>query len=155
MLLMNPRLRISFTYVAKQLHMTERTLRRKLREEETSFRKIIDELRMHVAIRYLRDTYLTVEEVADSLGFSDDASFRLAFRRWTHPSPLEFRTRSRGALRKRVTPPGLPQKLGPGVVALRPGDSVHGTATLAASIRRMAEITLQAGRRLRVGHGHV
>ena len=52
-------LRIGLDSVAKQLHMTERTLRRKLHDEETSFRKIIDELRMHVAIKYLRDTDLT------------------------------------------------------------------------------------------------
>ena len=104
-LLVNPMLRISFNSVAKQLHMTERTLRRKLRDEKTSFRTIIDELRMHVAIRYLRDTDLTIKEVADSLGFSEDASFRHAFRRWTHSSPLEFRLRSRGARRKRVMRP--------------------------------------------------
>jgi AraC-like DNA-binding protein len=97
-LLVKPMLRISLDSVAKQLHMTERTLRRKLHDEKTSFRKIIDELRMHVAIRYLRDTDLSIKEVADSLGFSEDASFRHAFRRWTQSSPLEFRNRSRGTL---------------------------------------------------------
>ena len=104
-LLVNPMLRISFNSVAKQLHMTERTLRRKLHDENTSFRRIMDELRMHVAIRYLRDTDLTIKEVADSLGFSEDASFRHAFRRWTQNSPLEFRIRSRSALRTRVMRP--------------------------------------------------
>ena len=104
-LLVNPMLRIGLDSVAKQLHMTERTLRRKLHDEETSFRKIIDELRMHVAIKYLRDTDLTIKEVADSLGFSEDASFRHAFRRWTQISPLEFRIRSRGTLRTRVMRP--------------------------------------------------
>jgi AraC-like DNA-binding protein len=85
----------SFDAVAKHLHMTTRTLRRKLGEENTSFRKLVDELRMQVAIKYLRDTDLTIEETAYSLGFSDAANFRHAFRRWTNRAPLEFRDFSR------------------------------------------------------------
>jgi AraC-like DNA-binding protein len=86
----------SFDAVARYLHMATRTLRRKLAGENTSFRKLVDELRMHVAIRYLRDTDLTIEEIAYSLGFSDAANFRHAFRRWTKRAPLEFRDFSRG-----------------------------------------------------------
>jgi len=77
--------------VARHLNMTTRTLRRKLREENTSFRELIDELRMHLAIKYLRDTVLTVKEIAHCLGFSDAANFRQAFRRWTQSAPLDFR----------------------------------------------------------------
>jgi AraC-like DNA-binding protein len=66
-------------------------LRRKLREEKTSFRNVVDELRMQMAIRYLRDTDLTVEDIAESLGFSDAANFRHAFRRWTNAAPGQFR----------------------------------------------------------------
>jgi transcriptional regulator GlxA family with amidase domain len=44
-----------------------------------------------MAIKYLRDTDLTVEEIAFSLGFSDAVSFRQAFRRWTKAAPNEFR----------------------------------------------------------------
>ena len=46
---------------------------------------------MTVAIKYLRDTELTIEEIADALGFSDAANFRHAFRRWTKGAPQEFR----------------------------------------------------------------
>jgi len=81
----------SFSAVAKHLHMTTRTLRRKLREENTSFHKLVNELRMHAAIKYLRDTNLTIEDIAYALGFSDAANFRHAFRRWTKGAPLEFR----------------------------------------------------------------
>jgi AraC-like DNA-binding protein len=73
----------SFERVAQNLHISARTLRRKLREENTSFRRLIDELRRDIAIRYLRDTDLTVEDIAESLGFSDAANFQHAFRRWT------------------------------------------------------------------------
>jgi AraC-like DNA-binding protein len=81
----------SFERVAQNLHISARTLRRKLREENTSFRQLIDELRRDIAIRYLRDTDLTVEDIAESLGFSDAANFRHAFRRWTKAAPHEFR----------------------------------------------------------------
>jgi AraC-like DNA-binding protein len=82
---------MSFDDVAKSLNMSARTLRRKLREENTSFRKLVDGLRMDMAIKYLRDTGLTVEEIAEALGFSDAANFRHAFRRWTKAAPHEFR----------------------------------------------------------------
>ncbi len=87
----------TFNAVAKHLKMTPRTLRRRLQEENTSYRKLIDELRMHVAIKYLRDTDLTIEDIADFLGFSEAANFRHAFSRWTGQSPQEFRRPSEAA----------------------------------------------------------
>jgi AraC-like DNA-binding protein len=51
---------------------------------------------MEVAIKYLRDTDLTIDDMADVLGFSDAANFRRAFQRWTKRSPVEFRDISRG-----------------------------------------------------------
>jgi AraC-like DNA-binding protein len=93
----------SFSGVAEHLHMTTRTLRRKLQEEHTSFRKLVDELRACVAIKYLRDTDLSVEDIASALGFSDAANFRRAFRRWTQSAPYEFRERSKGLLEARAS----------------------------------------------------
>jgi AraC-like DNA-binding protein len=81
----------SFGHVGSYLNMSARTLRRRLREENTSFRKLVDELRMEMAIKYLRDTDLTVEDIAEALGFSDAANFRHAFRRWTKATPHQFR----------------------------------------------------------------
>jgi len=80
-----------FNDVARRLNMSTRTLRRKLREENTSFRKLAGELRMEMAIKYLRDTDLTVEDIAYTLGFSEAANFRQAFRRWTNAAPQQFR----------------------------------------------------------------
>ncbi len=77
--------------VAKLLKTTPRTLRRQLRSEDTSFRQLSDELRVHVALRYLRETQMTTEDIAFALGFSDAANFRHAFRRWTGRTPHEFR----------------------------------------------------------------
>jgi AraC-like DNA-binding protein len=81
--------------VAKNLKMSARTLRRKLREENSSFRQLVNELRRDLALRYLRDTDLTVEDIAETLGFSDAANFRHAFRRWTNTAPHEYRSASR------------------------------------------------------------
>ena len=81
----------SFSDIAGHLNMSARTLRRKLREENTSFRRLADDLRMQMAIKYLRDTDLTVKDIAEVLGFSDAASFRHAFRRWTKTAPHQFR----------------------------------------------------------------
>jgi AraC-like DNA-binding protein len=89
--LMRPR---SLGDIAGQLYMSERTLRRKLREESTSFRILADQLRTEIAIKYLRDTELTVEAIAELLGFSDAANFRQAFRRWTKATPHAFRDTS-------------------------------------------------------------
>lgn len=95
-LLLNVMRQMSLEEVANRLHLTARTLRRRLREEQTSFRALVDDLRMRLAIRYLRETDLTTQALAHSLGFSDDAAFRHAFRRWTKASPLEYRSRLRG-----------------------------------------------------------
>jgi len=81
----------SFSAVAKHLKIATRTLRRRLKEEDTSFRKLLDELRTQVAIKYLRDTDLTVEDIAQALDFSEAANFRHAFRRWTDGAPHQFR----------------------------------------------------------------
>jgi AraC-like DNA-binding protein len=95
-LMLNPMQPMNFEAVATNLNMSARTLRRKLREENTSFRQLVDGLRRDFALRYLRDTDLTVGDIAEALGFSDAANFRHAFRRWTNTAPHEFRSASRG-----------------------------------------------------------
>jgi AraC-like DNA-binding protein len=77
--------------IAEQLHTTERTLRRKLEAEGTSYQRLLADVRRSLAIDYLRGTSLSTDDIADALGFSDGASFRHAFRRWTSRSPSEYR----------------------------------------------------------------
>jgi AraC-like DNA-binding protein len=78
--------------VAKVLDISDRSLRRQLRQQGISFRGLLDELRTHMALKYLRTTRLANEDIALALGFSDGANFRRAFRRWTKKSPSEIRT---------------------------------------------------------------
>jgi AraC-like DNA-binding protein len=77
--------------IAKLLEVSDRSLRRQLREQGISFRSLLDELRMQIALKYLRTTRLANEDIALALGFSDAANFRRAFRRWTNKSPGEIR----------------------------------------------------------------
>jgi len=79
--------------VSARLDIPIRTLRRKLQDEQTSFRDILDQLRAEVAIKYLRGTKMTIDDIAHALGFSETANFRHAFRRWKQTSPLEYRRR--------------------------------------------------------------
>jgi AraC-like DNA-binding protein len=77
--------------IAKRLEVSDRSLRRQLQDQGISFRGLLDELRMQVALKYLRTTKLDNEDIALALGFSDAANFRRAFRRWTNKSPSEIR----------------------------------------------------------------
>jgi AraC-like DNA-binding protein len=77
--------------IAKLLEVSDRSLRRQLQEQGISFRGLLDELRMQIALKYLRTTRLANEDIALALGFSDAANFRRAFRRWTNKSPSEIR----------------------------------------------------------------
>jgi len=78
--------------MADELKLHPRTLRRKLDAEETSYRAILAEVRMRLAIGYLRETTMTNDEIASRLGYSDAANFRHAFARWTGKSPSEYRS---------------------------------------------------------------
>jgi AraC-like DNA-binding protein len=81
----------SLTAVAGRLKISERTLRRRLAQQGVSFRSLLDELRAQLAVRYLRETSMTNDDVAIAIGFRDPATFRHAFRRWTGRSPGAFR----------------------------------------------------------------
>lgn len=77
--------------IAKALNMSERTLRRRLEAEKTSYQTIVDDVRNHLARQYLTGTTLKVAEVGALVGFEDTANFRAAFRRWNGVTPAQFR----------------------------------------------------------------
>jgi AraC-like DNA-binding protein len=81
----------TFSAIAKLLSVNDRSLRRQLRQQGLSFRGLLDELRTQIALKYLRTTKLANEDIALALGFSDAASFRRAFHRWTNKAPSEIR----------------------------------------------------------------
>jgi AraC-like DNA-binding protein len=75
--------------------MSPRTLRRMLRDEGTTFRDVVAEVRRELAFRYLRDPDVPIGEVAFLVGFSDANAFHRAFKRWTGGTPGEFRRGAR------------------------------------------------------------
>ena len=79
--------------IAGQLHKTSRTVRRKLQAEGYNFQGLFALEMSRKAIHYLETTQLTVEQIAQRLGYSESSSFIHAFKRWTGKVPKAFRDR--------------------------------------------------------------
>jgi AraC-like DNA-binding protein len=77
--------------IASELHMSPRSLQRRLGDEGTTFAELLAELRHELALRHLQDQRLSIGEVAFLLGFVDVSSFHRAFKRWTGHTPAEYR----------------------------------------------------------------
>ena len=77
--------------VAFKLHTSESTLRRRLKDESSSYRIICDEVRDVLAKKYLTTTNLTISDIAMLLNYSEAASFRRAFVRWNKVTPNDYR----------------------------------------------------------------
>ncbi len=87
----------SAVHIASALHMSARTLTRRLEDEGTTFKDLLDDLRRTLSLRYVGSTDLGLSEIAFLLGFSQSAAFHRAFKRWTGQTPLEYRRSRRGA----------------------------------------------------------
>jgi len=83
--------------VARQLHMSESTLQRRLAKEGCRYQQLLDQVRYRLAREYLQGTTLPIVEIASLLGFSDATNFRRAFRRWSQTTPAALRDRGRAA----------------------------------------------------------
>lgn len=79
-----------FPLVAETLKMSPRTLHRRLTEEGTTYRKIVENLRKRLAKEYLTEAQLGQKEVAYLLGYAEPANFYHAFQRWFNCTPSEF-----------------------------------------------------------------
>jgi len=90
---------VSLQTAARELRMSSRTLARRLTEEHTSFRNVVDELRKDIALRSLSSRDVDLAEVARLSGFRESPSFYRAFRRWTKTTPNQYRRRHRGIVR--------------------------------------------------------
>ncbi len=82
---------LSMNHIAQDLHMSKRTLQRRLKEQGTSFMELRDKVRRHYAIDYLLLQKKGVDYIYTSLDFSDRASLTNAFKRWTGYCPRTFR----------------------------------------------------------------
>ena len=78
-------------YIAQQLGMHERTLHRRLKNEGTSFRQQLDDIRYWVARQLLANPDNRVSEIATALKYTEPAAFCRAFKRWSGCTPSQWR----------------------------------------------------------------
>lgn len=86
--------------VAERFALSDRTLRRRLELEATSYQQILDEVRAELAEHYLTREKQGIDEVAFRLGFSDRSAFTKAFRRWGGRTPASVVGTKRSPVRK-------------------------------------------------------
>ena len=78
--------------IARALRTSPRSLRRGLQQIGTSYQELLEEARRNRAEAWIRSTDMTVEQIADKLGFASVRSFRRAFKRWTGLTPHAYRS---------------------------------------------------------------
>jgi len=78
--------------IAGDLHMSRRSLQRRLAEADASYQTLVDDTRRDMALRYIRDPAKSATDITFLLGYSQQSVFTRAFRRWTGMSPSEYRS---------------------------------------------------------------
>lgn len=87
----------SLEVAARLFNMTPRTLHRRLVDEGTSFRDVLDDVRHTLAVEHLKSPHLSIDEIAYMLGYGELSNFRRAFKRWEGIAPSDYRRRARGS----------------------------------------------------------
>jgi len=82
---------LSEQMVADKLHMSSRSLQRKLNDEQTNYHLLLTDVRKNLAQTYIRSTQLSLNEIAYLLGFNNQANFTRAFKSWFSLSPSHYR----------------------------------------------------------------
>ncbi len=78
--------------IARDLHMSRRSLQRRLAEADASYQSLVDDTRRDMALRYIQDPAKSATDITFLLGYSQQSVFTRAFRRWTGMSPSEYRS---------------------------------------------------------------
>lgn len=86
------------TEVCQKFGVSVRTLIRKLKIENTSYQAILDEVRTELSCWKLQNTELSVERVAESVGFIDTSNFARVFKKWMGCKPSDYRKQSGSGL---------------------------------------------------------
>jgi AraC-like DNA-binding protein len=93
---------------AKELGMSDRTLQRRITDEGTTFRQLLNETRQELVRQYLGNTSVEITEAAFLVGYEDPNSFYRAFRSWEGKTPAEWRAANQHRKSKRGS---LPQRI--------------------------------------------
>jgi AraC-like DNA-binding protein len=78
-------------HIAENLNISTSTIKRRLKDENTTFSKLTELIRKKLSFYMLQDKELSFEEISYLLGYSEYSSFFRAFKKWYHKSPSEFR----------------------------------------------------------------
>ncbi|MBV1922231.1 MAG: AraC family transcriptional regulator [Pseudomonadales bacterium] len=81
----------TLTQICGSIHITERTLIRKLKDCNTSYKMILERERKDFAERLLNEARYTIHDIADILGYKESGNFCRAFKRWRGKSPADYR----------------------------------------------------------------
>jgi AraC-like DNA-binding protein len=81
--------------VADYFNMSSRNLRRRLKEEDSSYQSIKDTLRQNHAMTLLNGKDMAINQIAREVGFNEPAAFTRAFKKWTGQSPRDYREKGR------------------------------------------------------------
>ena len=81
----------SSTQVAQVLNMSSRTLQRKLGAEGTQYQSVLNEVRLELALYYLENTSLSLDQIAHELGYGEARSFYRSFKQWTGRTAGSYR----------------------------------------------------------------
>lgn len=92
--------------MAERLNLSSRTLARRLREEDASFRDLQGEARLELAKQQLRQTGLPVKTICSNAGFTNLSAFSRAFRKYTQQTPSAYRQQGDGIVAPALDPPG-------------------------------------------------
>lgn len=90
-----PEAKATLVHLAAELHISVRTLQRRLAERHLTWRELLDRTREQLARHYLSDESLTLAEIALLLGFSEHSAFSRAYRQWTGTTPARARKRTK------------------------------------------------------------
>lgn len=83
--------------LSKKLHMSSRTLQRRLTEHDLSYKDQVDNVRRELAINYLMASELSIQDIAFLIGYTDISTFNRAFKRWTSMTAAAYRKQFRSS----------------------------------------------------------
>jgi AraC-like DNA-binding protein len=82
---------VNMETISSELNLSSRTVYRKLREEDISYKVLLSGIKKQLAQAYLEETSFTITDISYLLGFSDVSAFHRAFKRWFGTNPSQYR----------------------------------------------------------------
>ena len=82
---------VSEEQIASLLNLSSRSLQRRLKDEDMTYKQLLDETRRELASQYIENSHLSINQITYLLGFSEPANFSRAFKRWNGVSPSQYR----------------------------------------------------------------